>query len=451
MKIPESEDNYYVLNVSNKRDASVIFAYGNDLNDYYSGAYGALPLNNEYTLKTNLVKMVKTTNPLTEGLYWFGRNDEVCRTGSYGTHTDAAGYTVSNETYLYASINTPAEHIRWSYTTDGVNPTVVSGEQFYDGPVGSDVNNNKRTLYYLKAWKNYFLEKYIIPLPQGYVINNRKLKANCLMDVLSGELYFPDVFKGINNKGQVIYTTLRPPIITPIGTRIDYNSVSSSIDDTLVFDKTDMNKFITIEQSTKSFKQPADTATELDSFATGFVLPVFYKTEDAEHGIEGLWYSDGKGWLQGYPVSLVADGTYPEELTKQNFDIALKGAVHNTAANIKNYTKPAGTTSNKQIQTEQVVHVYAKYNDRYWIGTGWINIEDTSSNISSYEAEKHYVIIQPLVPVYSQPVANDAYKVATIQKGDRVDVDNYLTRDEAWKYAKGLGWIDTTNTISEIV
>ena len=332
-----------------------------------------------------------------------------------------------------------------------MDPVILSGMRSYIGPVGLSVNNNKRTLYHLKVWKNYFLEKYIIPLPQGYVINNRKLKANCLMDVLSGELYFPDVFEGIDDKGKVVYTTLRPPIITPIGTRIDYNSVSSSIDDALVFDKTDINKFISIEQSTKSFKQPADTATELDTFATGFVLPVFYKTEDVEHGIEGLWYSDGKGWLQGYPVSLVADGTYPKELIKQNFDIALKGAVHNTAANISNYTKPTDATSNGQIQTEQVIHVYAEYDDRYWIGTGWVNIEDTSSNISSYEEEKHYVIVQPLVPVYSQPVANDAYRLVTIQRGDRIDVDNYLTKDEAWKYAKGLGWIDTTDTISEII
>ena len=90
----------------------------------------------------------------------------------------------------------------------------------------------------------------------------------------------------------------------------------------------------------------------------------------------------------------MADGTYPEELIKQNFDIALKGTVHNTAANIRNYTKPTEDTSNKQIQTEQVVHVYAEYDDRYWIGTGWVNIEDTSSNISSYEEEKHYVIAQ---------------------------------------------------------
>ena len=50
-----------------------------------------------------------------------------------------------------------------------------------------------------------------------------------------------------------------------------------------------------------------------------------------------------------------------------------------------------------------------------------------------------------------RPVANDAYRLVTIQRGDRIDVDNYLTKDEAWKYAKGLGWIDTTDAISEII
>lgn len=457
VSLPLSDDNYYIVNVSNKREATTVFSYGNDLNGYYSDHYGVsqTPYVDSlgWTQSTpGLVKMTKTTNPITEKLYWFGRNDEVCKSGNYGTYTEPyTGYEYSKERYLHTTIDTPAVRVEWSYTVNPLNPRWVTGAQYYDGPVGLNVNDNKRTLYHLKVWKNYFLEKYIIPLPQGYVINNRKLKANCLMDVLSGELYFPDVFKGIDDKGKVVYTTLRPPIITPIGTRVDYNSVSSSIDDALVFDKTDINKFIVVERLTKSFKQPADTATELDSFTTGFVLPVFYKTEDVEHGIEGLWYSDSKGWLQGYSVSLVADGTLPKELIKQNFDIALKGTVHNTVANIKKYTQPAIYTSNRQIQTEQVVHVYAKYDNRYWIGTGWINIEDTSSNISSYEEEKHYVIAQPLVPVYSQPVANDAYKLVTVQRGDRINVDNYLTKDEAWKYAKGLGWIDTTDAISEII
>jgi len=103
------------------------------------------------------------------------------------------------------------------------------------------------------------------------------------------------------------------------------------------------------------------------------------------------------------------------------------------------------------LESEQVIHVYASYEGRYWTGQGWIRKEDTSSNISNYESTRYYVVIPATLKVYSHPVANDAYRTVTIQNGERVTVNKYLTRDEAWKYAEGLGWIESTDTLSQVI
>jgi len=102
--IPTSEDNYYILNISDKRDSTVVFAYGNDLNGYESDFYGVAPqkvtrkwIPNSlseyggaaavgYNGKNELVKLEENTNLLTSNLYWFTRNDDVVRTGDYGHH-----------------------------------------------------------------------------------------------------------------------------------------------------------------------------------------------------------------------------------------------------------------------------------------------------------------------------------------------------------------------------
>lgn len=461
--IPTSEDNYYILNISDKRDSTVVFAYGNDLNGYESDFYGVAPRKVNrywhsnslseygggatvgYDSKNKLVKLEENTNLLTSNLYWFTRNDDVVRTGDYGHHQNAARKTVSNEVYKIQSFDplkvnyyyTPATGPQWSWSQDGL--------------IGPDTNDTKRTLYSLKKWKNYFLQSYQLPFPKGYIINGQKLKQNCFVDILNGQIYYPGVFE-IYNKGQVVNRIIRPPIITRRTERIDYDTMSASLDDSLLFNKTDVNKFITTPSAViRSYKQPSIVSTESDQYVSNLVIPVFYETNDIENGIEGLWYSDTKGWIEAYKVNLVPSGTYSGVLQKQNFDIALKGEGHNQVVDIGHYINPIILDTSRYLKSEQVIHVYASYEGRYWTGQGWIKEEDTSSNISNYESTRYYVVIPATLKVYSHPVANDAYRTVTIQNGERVTVNKYLTRDEAWKYAEGLGWIESTNTLSQVI
>jgi len=93
--------------------------------------------------------------------------------------------------------------------------------------------------------------------------------------------------------------------------------MSASLDDSLLFNKTDVNKFITTPSALiRSYKQPSIVSTESDQYVSNLVIPVFYETNDIENGIEGLWYSDTRGWIEAYKVNLVPSGTYSGVLQK---------------------------------------------------------------------------------------------------------------------------------------
>jgi hypothetical protein len=430
--------------VSNKREASLVFAYKNDLNNYSSGYYGVRP---SYNKDSALIKLEKNLNPETAELYWFWPNDKAVENGEYGKKYNpyTGKYTDYTEQDSYIGFMTPKSTA--DYTSNQVPFTY-----YYYGILGADVNNTKRTLYSLKTWRNYFLQNFIIPFPKGYVFNGRKIKENCLIDILTGEIFFPAIYHPIDAKGNETASLLMPPIITPLGERVDYSTTNSSMDNNLTFNKSDINKFLTIlNNNTRNFRMPSETASTINVFNKDVIIPAFAKTEDAENGIEGLWYSDNKAWFQGYKVSLVAAETYPETLKPENLDVAVKGDTHNTATNVTRFMEPDGERTNGNIQSEQVVHIYASYKNRYWTGTEWIEKDMTENNVSAYPNTKNYVVSIPLLKVYSNPVANDAYRLITIQNGDRLTVNKYLTRDEAWKYAEDLGWIDTTDAVSEVI
>lgn len=340
----------------------------------------------------------------------------------------------------------------------------VSYNYPFMGPRGS--RNTNGTLYSLKKWHNFFLQNFIVPFPKGYIFNGKKVKENCLIDILTGEIFFPSLFPvtyindeyhtgiGGSSGGENILSkwVITPPIITKIGERVDYAGPGTAIDDTMIFDRTEMNRFISVSNTgTKNYRGPSDTATLLHRFAQNTVMPAFASTEDAEHGIEGLWYFDGCGWIRGHEVTIVAAETYPETLTPMNVDLAVKGTTHNTATDITRYLNPATDTGTGAIPSEQLLHIYASYDGKYWTGAEWIDIDTTETNVSTYPNTKLYVVSRPLLNVYSHPLANDAYRLVTIQNGDRISVDTYLTNDEAWKYAEGLGWVDSTDSLSEVI
>jgi len=176
--IPTSEDNYYILNISDKRDSTVVFAYGNDLNGYESDFYGVAPqkvtrkwIPNSlseyggaaavgYNGKNELVKLEENTNLLTSNLYWFTRNDDVVRTGDYG-HNKVDKIQAFDPLKVNYYYTTPAGY-QYSWSQHGL--------------IGPDTDDTKRTLYSLKEWKNYFLQSYKLPFPKGYIINGQKLK-----------------------------------------------------------------------------------------------------------------------------------------------------------------------------------------------------------------------------------------------------------------------------------
>lgn len=450
MTIPSSEDNYYIVNISNKRDSTVVFAYGNDLNNYHSDYYGAIPDTSEYTNAATLVKITKNVNPLSSGLYWFAENDETVKNGSFPPDwTDGAGQKHHRENDKYVLVDVP-ETSSISYREDA---TVT---EYLSGPVGR-ATDSKRTIYSLKKWKNFFLQNYIIPFPKGYIFNDRKIKENCLVDILTGEIFFPSKFpitRYLPNNGyyRLEKYVITPPIITKVGDRINYNGSGVSVDDSMIFDKTDINKFLTVvKNNTRSFRSPSNAATIMNTFNSNIVIPAFAKTEDGDHGVEGLWYSDNKAWFEAYRVSLVPAETYPEILKQENMDLAIKGDEHNSATEVTRFIVPSGNDSSGNITTERVVHVYASYGNRYWTGTEWIEKDMTETNMSAYANTKTYVVSKSLLNVYSHPIVNDAYRLVTIQNGDRLTVNKYLTRDEAWKYAEGLGWIDSTDALSEVI
>ena len=62
---------------------------------------------------------------------------------------------------------------------------------------------------------------------------------------------------------------------------------------------------------------------------------------------------------------------------------------------------------------------------------------------------KNYAIARSTI-YYSVPIADNEYKIGTYSYGDRITVPYVSTNNPDWAYT-GLGWIQLTNNVSEVV
>ena len=449
---------YVITNISNKRNATSIYSYGNDTTGFQSPYYvvrrsGGKGISAE--IKENDVEIIKSLDL---------RNEEF-------DQLRRMKYTAEISKEYHEWINS----IDWSTIEDEMNYiwTTWDGETEYSNPDHSYTWGNTRYLvpakhnlyspekmaasildeiyasgttsspfYYLKIWKNYYLEHYYVPVARGtWLEDGRQVPYNTVYDIITNTICeCEDIEAAAYNQ------------VFEVGEEVTEENLFSPFD-SWNFDYTDCNYNIQTTATVKAYKYPDVLAVELTEYPTGSVIPVRRYTADAANKVIGEWYYNGYAWFQTTDTTILPTDTYVVEDATPVKMLALKGTTADTAKSYKAFLEPAeGTTTDAKTYTsESVVGMRYKSGDFYWNEiSGWIPVQATEENTEDIDI--NYVVSIASLNVFSHPINNLTYRINVLLSGDRIKATKKLVRDEKWQYIPNIGWIEATDaTVSELV
>lgn len=414
---------YNTINFSNKRNASIVRSYGDDLTQFTSG-YKIRYVENNVNLDDD-IPTDRTLNMQQEKYYRFSKFDE----NQIKEDTDSITYyDVSNETMPTIRIGSGAI----------VNSSYSSYNGFY--------HMYDTIFYYVKVWKNYYLEHYYIPLPKGtWLADGRQIPYNTFYDVITNTICEAYDYK----PGSATYPLTYPNIYNigkkPEGESFDYF-------DKWDYNTTDCDYIVKTTAQINGYKDPDVLAIQLATYPANTVMPVTKYTADAENRVQGEWYFNGYAWFQTTNTTILPSDSYT--ITNIVDTAAIKGDTRNTAKTYNAYLAPeeSAASSATTFTSETVTSLYAESGDFYWAGKNWIPKTYTSKTTN--EINKKYVVSVDYLTLYKYPVASDVYKVQQLQSGDRLVGTAELHKDTEWKFVNvsGVtGWVDGYNTIAEII
>ena len=451
---------YVITNISNKRNATSIYSYGNDTTGFQSPYYvvrrsGGKGISAE--VKENDVEITKSLDLRNEEFDQLRRMKYTAKISEdYQVwRENVANYYVDGrykfkEVQKYAWTDWDGEKV-YSYPyhrteleiarakNDLYSPTRMAAS-ILDEIYASGTTSSP--FYYLKIWKNYYLEHYYVPVARGtWLEDGRQVPYNTVYDIITNTICeCADIEAAAYNQ------------VFEVGEEVTEENLFSPFD-SWNFDYTDCDYNIKTTAAVKAYKYPDVLAVELTEYPAGSVIPVRRYTADAANKVIGEWYYNGYAWFQTANTTILPTDTYVVEDVTPVKMLALKGTTADTATSYKAFLEPAeGTTTDAKTYTsESVVGMRYKSGNFYWNEiSGWIPVQATEENTEDIDI--NYVVSIASLNAFSHPVHNLAYRINTLLSGDRIKATKKLVRDAKWQYIPNIGWIEATDaTVSELV
>ena len=282
--------------------------------------------------------------------------------------------------------------------------------------------------YYLKVYKNFYLQNYFIGVPKGtWLPNGKRMPENGFYDLITQKTYVV-VPEYHTNSGYMIGNTSPDAYVLgkpATGTPSDYFEV-------WYFVSTDVNYIGQTTEASDIYKYPDIYSQRIASLNSSVILPITKETSDAANRVIGTWYFVGCGWIQANRVSLLPNSAY--DIQPLSKTITLKGDTSNTATTYYSYLGPdesmTTTHSGHRFTTEQRIKIYFECNDFYFTRYGWIPAAYTDDNI--VENTNVYIVAVDSVNIYSYPLRSDTYKVKNELLGERLQAVANLVKDPLW-------------------
>lgn len=461
----QTEYDYIITNISNKRNASIVYAYGKDLTGYQSPFYainqgggdGTATVSQPDEKITYELNLTTKNYNLFRPFVWQAEKfknynffwNSMLSDGKLGYDEEYPYYKnafrQSDLQYQYlgydgSTIYTNPEFSAYYWEDNKWKSIRVAPSRYpidpketsnYSYPMIAQGNKNY-PFFYLKVWQNYNLIHYYVPVARGtWLEDGRQIQNNTLYDIITNT-----ILEG--NEDIKVYHT---------GTLIQDETEYSPFD-AWTFETTECNQPIKASKATIGYKYPDVLAKKLAEYEENTVMPAFKYTEDAKNHVSGKWYYNGYAWVQGSDVTMITDETYT--ISEKRDTVALKGDELETAVTYKAYYAPS-TNSNSKITsftTETLTDIKAVCSSWYWNGLYWIPVSYTSDYTT--EDNTLYVVASDYIAVYSYPLEKDAYRINRIQSGDRITSVKLLTKNNDWKYINKLGWIRASDALEPV-
>ena len=282
--------------------------------------------------------------------------------------------------------------------------------------------------YYLKTYKNFYLQNYFIGVPKGtWLPNGERMPENGFYDLITQNTYVvvpgysTGSYRMSGNTSPDAYVLGKPATGTPSDYFEGWDFIS-----------TDVNYIGQTNGSNAIYKYPDIYSQQISSLNSSVILPITKETSDAANRVIGTWYFVGCGWIQANQVSLLPNGSYDIQALSKT--VTLKGDTSNTATTYYGYLGPnesmATTHTGHKFTTEQRVKIYFECNDFYFTQYGWIPAAYTDDNI--VEDTNVYIVAVDSVNIYSCPIKSNTYKVKNELLGERLQAVGHLVKDPLW-------------------
>jgi len=285
--------NYYnIINFSNKRsyDKAICQITGNDLTNWEN--------------KTPVFKERRNVR--------YANNDD---------------YTYDDTSFSISNLNI-GNGCYYKYNNSG-----NSLDFFENKAVGNNI------VYYIKVWKNYYLEHYYVPVPKGYWLpNNTQVTYNTFYDLVTQTICTKSTlqYNYTYSNGSITLPNNYPDIY-----KLHQPAIGSGLD---IFEDwnytiVDTDRIIITTSRISAYKHPDILSGVLATIDKGTVIPIKKMVLDsAEEHVQGLWYYTGEYWIKANSTEITTLDTPVTEIQKT---LALKGDESNTAATYYGFRRPS--------------------------------------------------------------------------------------------------------------
>lgn len=298
--------------------------------------------------------------------------------------------------------------------------------------------------YYLKGWKGCMMAYYWVPVPKGYRYKIgdkvRQAYTNGMLNLVNGKFKsFPDI---------EVYLATDGEMSKPVDYFYNWT-----------FNEIDANYIVKTNGSVNTYAHPDALALDVRTLPAGLVMPISKATSDASNNVIGEWYYSGDQWLKSNQVSIYA-GLTPARLTKLQQDICLVQPTDTNTDIYYVYLNPEAVatvgqaTDTTYSNMGSVITAYYNYVNGggekfYFDGNRWVPEKYTAFNTTEWN--KNYAVVPDNLTYYSQPIADDAYRIGSYHYGERITIPYVSTKNPVWGYT-GLGWVQlTAGNVSEVI
>lgn len=479
MPILTSNRKYVITNISNKRNTTSVYSWGNDVTGYQSPYYAVrrsgghglsqevqendVALNKTVNMKNEEFNQLRQTKYLANivdqyedwllahddtGLRERGDRTDLITHAENNTYpkftwTDWNGVTRYSQPYLYVHYTPGSEDFfrvyqNWNLTTI----EDLSTQEIKNLTLSGSASN---PFYYLKIWRNYELEHYYVPVARGeWLEDGRQVPYNTVYDIITNTIIeCSDTSAAYNNK------------VFAIGEEAVETNVYSPFD-SWDFDYDDCNYTVQATVDTQRYQYPDVYAARQIVHPQNTIIPVRRTTSDSANRVTGQWFFDGEGWFQASDVTILPSGDFTVTDITPRRTIAVKGDTVDTEVLYNSYINPntGATTTQRQFLSDATTDILYECGNYYWTANSeWIPISYTEDNYTVID--KNYVVSVDSLKVYRYPIMNqnvvDTYQTGVLLSGDRIHATKKLFKDENWQYIEYTGWIRVENAVQELI